>query len=1208
MQFTGERYMPTEAGRIQLEHYHRYATVMELVSGKTVLDVACGEGYGSAMLADAAVHVTGVDISDEAVEHAARSYQKANLVYRQGSAIALDFADASFDVVVSFETIEHLAEQEDMLREIRRVLRPQGVLVISSPNRPVYSEESGEHNEFHVKELDFGEFDALLKQQFGAIRYLGQRMLMGSVIQLLDGQPSAYRAWHLEGTQMLPGAAGLTDAVYFVAVCAADAGDLPSAVSTMTSLLYPEKLDLVKHYVGFAKWAQDQNQVIAERDAEKLSLIEILKERDLAIGARDAQVLQLTQAVEGIAERDAEKLRLIEVLNERDLAIGARDAQVRQLTQAVEGNAVQAAHSAGQIDGLNQAISAGYRRVEELARTVAQYQAWTTQANQGISERDDHILRQNKLRLEREGQLAEKTAHIAHLNELIVARDGQVAHLDNRTLHLDELIVARDGQIAHLDRLLAESEGRLQRMAATNSWRLTLPLREARRWLSSPKQQLRRYGRAALTRAGRSSEAQAGPAHASVAPPAKLASVSVAPPAAAIVPVAVSVPAVLPEATPRTSVVVPAAILPSAHPLVSVVIPIYGKIDYTLRCLASIAAHPPAAAFEVIVVDDCSPDDSVAVLNGVPGIRLVRNEVNQGFIRSCNHGARLALGEYVYFLNNDTEVLAGWMDELLRTFATIPGTGLAGSKLLYPDGRLQEAGGIIWQDASAWNFGRFQDPALPVYNYARDVDYISGASIMLTKALFDDLGGFDELYLPAYCEDADLALKIRARGYRVIYQPLSAVIHHEGISSGTDTSQGVKAYQIENFKKLYQRWHTQLNEHMPNGINVDAEKDRGATRRALVLDHCTPTPNQDAGSVIAYNIMLLLRDMGFQVTFIAEDNFLYMPEYTAALQRAGIEVLYAPYVISVEQHLVAHGARYDLVSLFRPGVVDRHLAAVRRYCPKAKALFHTVDLHFLRMSREAALQADAVKQRAADAMKQRELAAICLCDGAILHSTVELEMVRRDLPTANLHVFPLVMDIPGTRVAFAQREDIVFVGGYQHTPNVDAVQYFVAEVMPLLRQRLPGVRFYVVGSQPPPAILALAADDIVIKGFVDDLAPLLDTMRVSVAPLRYGAGIKGKIGSAMAQGLPVVATPLAAEGMSLTDGLNILIADGAAALADTIVRLYRDEALWNHISAEGVAFADAAWGAEAAWQSLAAITTNLGMPTERGERPLNLYS
>ena len=1170
MQFTGERYMPTEAGRIQLEHYHRYATVMELVSGKTVLDVACGEGYGSAMLADAAVHVTGVDISDEAVEHAARSYQKANLVYRQGSAIALDFADASFDVVVSFETIEHLAEQEDMLREIRRVLRPQGVLVISSPNRPVYSEESGEHNEFHVKELDFGEFDALLKQQFGAIRYLGQRMLMGSVIQLLDGQPSAYRAWHLEGAQMLPGAAGLTDPVYFVAVCAADAGDLPVAVSTMTSLLYPEKLDLVKHYVGFAKWAQDQNQVIAERDAEKLSLIEVLKERDLAIGARDAQV--------------------------------------RQLTQAVEGNAVQAAHSAGQIDGLNQAISAGYRRVEELARTVAQYQAWTTQANQGISERDDHILRQNKLRLEREGQLAEKNAHIAHLNELIVARDGQVAHLDNRTLHLDELIVARDGQIAHLDRLLAESEGRLQRMAATNSWRLTLPLREARRWLSSPKQQVRRYGRAALTLTGRSSETQAGPAHASVAPPAKLASVSVAPPAAAIVPVAVSVPAVLPETTPRTSVVVPAAIQPSAHPLVSVVIPIYGKIDYTLRCLASIAAHPPAAAFEVIVVDDCSPDDSVAVLNGVPGIRLVRNEVNQGFIRSCNHGARLALGEYVYFLNNDTEVLAGWMDELLRTFATFPGTGLAGSKLLYPDGRLQEAGGIIWQDASAWNFGRFQDPALPVYNYAREVDYISGASIMLTKALFDDLGGFDELYLPAYCEDADLALKVRARGYRVIYQPLSAVIHHEGISSGTDTSQGVKAYQIENFKKLYQRWHTQLDEHMPNGINVDAEKDRGATRRALVLDHCTPTPNQDAGSVIAYNIMLLLRDMGFQVTFIAEDNFLYMPEYTAALQRAGIEVLYAPYVISVEQHLVAHGARYDLVSLFRPGVVDRHLAAVRRYCPKAKALFHTVDLHFLRMSREAALQADAVKQRAADAMKQRELAAICLCDGAILHSTVELEMVRRDLPTANLHVFPLVMDIPGTRVAFAQREDIVFVGGYQHTPNVDAVQYFVAEVMPLLRQRLPGVRFYVVGSQPPPAILALAADDIVIKGFVDDLAPLLDTMRVSVAPLRYGAGIKGKIGSAMAQGLPVVATPLAAEGMSLTDGLNILIADGAAALADTIVRLYRDEALWNHISAEGVAFADAAWGAEAAWQSLAAITTNLGMPTERGERPLNLYS
>ncbi len=172
----------------------------------------------------------------------------------------------------------------------------------------------------------------------------------------------------------------------------------------------------------------------------------------------------------------------------------------------------------------------------------------------------------------------------------------------------------------------------------------------------------------------------------------------------------------------------------STNPTVSVVIPIYGQIEYTLQCLASIAANLPSAPFEVIVVDDCSPDDPTMVLERVRGIRLVRNAENQGFIRSCNAGANIARGKYLHFLNNDTVVTFGWLDELFRTFDEFPGTGFVGSKLIYPDGRLQEAGGIIWRDGSPWNFGRDQDAALPVYNYAREVDYCSGASIMLPKS------------------------------------------------------------------------------------------------------------------------------------------------------------------------------------------------------------------------------------------------------------------------------------------------------------------------------------------------------------------------------------------------------------------------------------------------------------------------------------------
>ena len=645
-------------------------------------------------------------------------------------------------------------------------------------------------------------------------------------------------------------------------------------------------------------------------------------------------------------------------------------------------------------------------------------------------------------------------------------------------------------------------------------------------------------------------------------------------------------------------------------PLVSVVIPVYGKLNYTLACLLAIQKNLPRVSFEIIIVDDYSPDNTLTELYKIDGIRVIANAENKGFIHSCNTGANAALGNYICFLNNDTEVTAGWLDELVRTFHEFSDTGFVGSKLIYPDGTLQEAGGILWRDGSAWNFGRNQDASLPVYNYAREVDYCSGASVMVPAALFKELKGFDVHYLPAYCEDSDLALKIRSRGFRVIYQPLSVVVHHEGISSGIDTTQGPKAHQIANSKKLVARWQSHLAKHQVNGKDVDAAKDRTATRRALVIDHCTPTPDQDAGSVTVLNLMLLLREMGFQVTFIPEDNFLYMPEYTTALQRVGIEVLYAPYIVSVEQHLVESSDRYSLAFLFRPSVAERHLNDIRRILPKAKILYHTVDLHFLRMSREAALLHGAEKQIAsakAAEMKRLELYTINAADASIVHSTAEHELLRQDLPHANIHVFPLIMEVEGSHKPFDKRKDIVFIGGYQHTPNVDAVLYFVNEIMPLIRRSLPGVSFYAVGSKPPFDIQALACEDVIISGYVDDLSALLDNIRVSVAPLRFGAGIKGKIGTAMAVGLPVVATPMGAEGMSLTADENIVVADGAQKFCDAVVNLYLNEILWTRISKNGLTFAGRQWGAEAASSTLRGILSTLDLHVSMSSRPMTLY-
>ena len=173
-------------------------------------------------------------------------------------------------------------------------------------------------------------------------------------------------------------------------------------------------------------------------------------------------------------------------------------------------------------------------------------------------------------------------------------------------------------------------------------------------------------------------------------------------------------------------------------------------VEFTLQCLSSIARVGAENDFEVIVVDDASDDGTAQYVANIPTLTYIRNDANRGFIDACNRGASIANGHYLLFLNNDTEVQPGWLDELVGTFELFPEAGLVGSRLVYPDGRLQEAGGIIWNDASGCNYGRGDDPKKPEYNYLREVGYVSGASIMVRKSLFDELGGVDTYFAPAY--------------------------------------------------------------------------------------------------------------------------------------------------------------------------------------------------------------------------------------------------------------------------------------------------------------------------------------------------------------------------------------------------------------------------------------------------------------------------
>jgi glycosyltransferase involved in cell wall biosynthesis len=374
--------------------------------------------------------------------------------------------------------------------------------------------------------------------------------------------------------------------------------------------------------------------------------------------------------------------------------------------------------------------------------------------------------------------------------------------------------------------------------------------------------------------------------------------------------------------------------------------------------------------------------------------------------------------------------------------------------------------------------------------------------------------------------------------------------------------------------------------------SADGTARRNGRRNVLVVDFRTLTPDHDSGSLRMFNLLTVLQSMGCSVTFVP-DNLDHPERHIRKLEHSGITVLTAPQITSLEQHLREAGPRYDLVVLSRLEVAVRHIDMVRSLAPQARVIFDTVDLHFLRQEREARFTGDAPTLAAARECKTQELAVARRADVTLVVSGVEKRVLEQEAPGLRVSVVSNIQPIRPTTAAFEDRHGFVFIGGFDHTPNVDALLFFVEKIFPRIHAALPDATFQVIGTKMPPRIAGLRVPGLEMVGYVPDLVPYFNRCRLSVAPLRFGAGVKGKVNASMAHGVPVVATSVAAEGMELVHEVDVLIADAPDDFAAAVVRLYRDKSLWTQLSRNGMENVKRHFSFEVARASVDGVLTSL---------------
>ena len=606
-------------------------------------------------------------------------------------------------------------------------------------------------------------------------------------------------------------------------------------------------------------------------------------------------------------------------------------------------------------------------------------------------------------------------------------------------------------------------------------------------------------------------------------------------------------------------------------PVLSVLLVFYNQAHLSLLCLRALLEHADVP-FELIVVDNASSDRTGDLLDRLDNVKLIRNSENLGFVKAVNQGAELAEAEFLLLLNNDAFIEPGALGAALAVLREDPGAGAVGGRIELLDGKLQEAGNIVWRDGSCAGYGRGADPEDGAFRFRRETDYCSGAFLMFGTARFRDLGGFDEAFAPAYYEESDFCLRLRQQGLRIIYQPRARVRHYEFASTGGINA--AAALQEKN-RALFREKHARYLESRPKAdpARIVHARTSNDYPNLLLIDDAVPHTSLGGGYPRCRSIITLLSRMPLNVSFFPlhfpndnwEEVYRTLPENVEVLLNRGRSGL--------ADLLTERTGFYRHVMISRPtnmaffnGVLGTLSKAARQFniIYDAEAVFAGREIIWRELQGECI--GDDEKKR----IISGELALSDDASAVITVSEAEAELFRehgRDQVVVLGHGLEPAPD----PAPFDSRRGLLFVGALkdEHSPNVDSLLWFVCNALPLIERDIPEVELLVAGIAAAPSLVSIERSNIHMKGRLESLDAVYRDCRVFIAPTRFAAGIPHKVHEAAANGVPAVVTPLLARQLGWRHEQEVLVGEDPESFARQCVRLHSDADLWQRLSSGG---------------------------------------